>query len=98
MATTTAPKGRRPFVTAMKVMLYAGIVGLVGLIVAVGVAMASLPGYAQLTKRSDLGQMIRMRSSNGAVLVSLGPSFGQWLRCAERPRQTRAGAGARGGR
>jgi penicillin-binding protein 1A len=90
MATTTASKGRRPFVTAFKVLLYAGIVGLVGLIVAVGVAMASLPGYAQLTKRSDLGQMIRMRSSNGTVLVSLGPSFGEWLRYDDIPPQMRA--------
>jgi penicillin-binding protein 1A len=90
MATTTASKGRRPFVTAFKVLLYAGIVGLVGLVVAVGVAMASLPGYAQLTKRSDLGQMIRMRSSNGTVLVSLGPSFGEWLRYDDIPPQMRA--------
>ncbi len=90
MATTTASKGRRPFVTAFKVLLYAGIVGLVGLIVAVGVAMASLPSYAQLSKRSDLGQMIRMRSSNGTVLVSLGPSFGEWLRYDDIPPQMRA--------
>jgi penicillin-binding protein 1A len=90
MATTTAPQGRRPFVTAFKVLLYAGLVGLLGLVVAVVVAMASLPGYAQLAKRSDLGQMIRMRASNGAVLVSLGPSFGQWLRYEDIPPQMRA--------
>jgi penicillin-binding protein 1A len=91
MATTTkAATGRRPLKTAFKVMLYAGIVGLIGLIVAVGVAIASLPGYEQLTKRSDLGQMIRMRASNGAVLVSLGPSFGNWLRYEDIPPQMRA--------
>src|SRR4028119_2207797 len=98
MATTTASKGRRPLVTAFKVLLYAGIVGLLGLIVAVAVAIASLPGYSQLSKRSDLGQMIRMRSSNGAVLVSLGPSFGQWLRYEDIPPQMRAALGAGGGR
>jgi penicillin-binding protein 1A len=90
MATTTASKGRRPLVTAFKVLLYAGLVGLLGLVVAVAVAIASLPGYAELTKRSDLGQMIRMRASNGAVLVSLGPSFGQWLRYDDIPPQMRA--------
>src|SRR3990170_3772388 len=90
MATTTAPKGRRPFVTAFKVMLYLGIVGLIGLIVAVAIAMVNLPSYQNLTKRSDLGQMIRMRSSNGTVLVSLGPSFGQWLRYDDIPPQMRA--------
>ena len=49
------------------------------LIVAVAVAVANLPGYSDLTKRSDLGQMIRVRAANGQVLVALGPSFGHWL-------------------
>ena len=88
--TTTASTGRRPFVTAFKVMLYAGLVAVLGLVVAVAVATASLPSYAQLTKRSDLGQMIRMRASNGAILVSLGPSFGHWLRYEDIPPQMRA--------
>src|SRR5215210_396569 len=84
----TAP--RRPFVTAFKVLLYTALVSLLALIVAVAVAVASLPGYAELARRSDLGQMIRVRSSNGAVLVSLGPSFGQWLRYEDIPPQMRA--------
>jgi penicillin-binding protein 1A len=84
----TAP--RRPFITAMKVALYTGLVTLLALIVAVAVAVASLPDYGELAKRSDLGQMIRVRSSNGTVLVSLGPSFGQWLRYDQIPPQMRA--------
>src|SRR5688572_17472989 len=80
---------RRPFVTAFKVMLYGGLLALLALIVAVAVAVASLPGYSELSKRSDLGQMIRVRSSNGTVLVSLGPSFGQWLRYDDIPPQMR---------
>src|SRR5688572_2162320 len=80
---------RRPFVTAFKVMLYGGLLALLALIVAVAVAVASLPGYSELSKRSDLGQMIRVRSSNGTVLVSLGPSFGQWLRYEDIPPQMR---------
>jgi penicillin-binding protein 1A len=80
---------RRPFVTALKVLLYAGLLGLLVLIVSVAVAVASLPGYAELSRRSDLGQMIRIRSSNGTVLVSLGPSFGQWLRYEDIPPQMR---------
>ena len=83
----TAP--RRPFVTALKVLLYAGLLALLSLIVAVAVAVASLPGYGDLSRRSDLGQMIRVRSSNGSVLVSLGPSFGQWLRYEQIPPQMR---------
>src|SRR5215210_6726797 len=84
----TAP--RRPFVTALKVVLYTGLFSLLALIVAVAVAVASLPGYGELARRSDLGQMIRVRSHNGTVLVSLGPSFGVWLRYQDIPPQMRA--------
>jgi len=76
--------------TALKVLLYTGLVGLLALIVAVAVAVASLPAYSELSTRSDLGQMIRVRSSNGTVLVSLGPSFGKWLRYEDIPLQMRA--------
>ena len=37
--------------------------------------MASLPDYATLSKRSDLGQMIRVRAADGTLLVSLGPEL-----------------------
>ena len=76
--------------TALQLTLYAAVLGLLALIVAVAVAMASLPGYSELTKRSDLGQMIRVRGNDGTVLVSLGPSFGQWLRYGEIPPEMRA--------
>ena len=69
----------RPLLTAFKIFLYAMLLGLIAVAVAVAVAVTSLPSYAQLAQRSDLGQMIRVHSSNGAVLVSLGPSFGEWL-------------------
>ena len=55
-------------------------VGLLALGIAVAVAMASLPEYSTLSRRSDLGQMIRVRAADGTLLVSLGPSFGRWLR------------------
>ena len=60
-------------------------VGLVALAIAVGMAMASLPDYSTLSRRSDLGQMIRVRAADGTLLVSLGPSFGRWLRHEEIP-------------
>ncbi|MEO5611987.1 MAG: PBP1A family penicillin-binding protein [Sphingomicrobium sp.] len=84
----TAP--RRPLVTALKFSLYGGLIALLALIVAVAVAVASLPDYGELSRRSDLGQTIRMRSSNGTVLVTLGRSFGQWLRYDQIPPQMRA--------
>ena len=73
-----------------KALLYAGVAGLVALAIAVGVAMAYLPSYGELTKRNDLGQMVRVRAANGAVLVSLGPSFGKWLSYDQIPLEMRA--------
>src|SRR3954453_12510672 len=85
-----ASSGRSTFKTVLKGMLYAGLLGLLGLIVAVAVATAYLPSYPELTKRNDLGQMIRVRAANGAVLVSLGPSFGRWLPYDQIPQEMRA--------
>ena len=63
---------------------------LLALGVAVVIAINSLPSYSELERRSDLGQTIRIRSVDGAVLVSLGPSFGQWLPYEQIPPQMRA--------
>ncbi len=64
--------------TTFKVLLVSAILGLIALAIAVGVAMASLPGFDEL-KSSPNGQMIRVRAADGSVLVSLGPSYGDWL-------------------
>jgi penicillin-binding protein 1A len=74
----------------LKGLAYAALLGLLALIVAVAVASAYLPSYSDLTKRSDLGQMIRVRAANGQVLVSLGPSFGKWLPYQQIPAEMRA--------
>ncbi|HXG98902.1 MAG TPA: PBP1A family penicillin-binding protein [Sphingomicrobium sp.] len=58
---------------------------LLALAIAVAVAMASLPDYRQLSRRSDLGQMVRVRAADGTLLVSLGPSFGRWVSYEEIP-------------
>ena len=76
--------------TIVKGIAYAALLGLLALIVAVAVATAYLPSYGELTKRSDLGQMIRVRAANGQVLVSMGPSFGQWLTYDRIPPEMRA--------
>ncbi len=77
-------------IRVLKGLVYAGLLGLLGLVVAVAVATAYLPGYGELTKRSDLGQMIRVRAANGQVLVSMGPSFGRWLPYDQIPAEMRA--------
>ena len=82
--------GRSTIVTIFKWLAYAALVGLLALIVAVAVATSYLPSYSELTKRSDLGQMIRVRAANGQVLVSMGPSFGQWLSYDQIPAEMRA--------
>jgi penicillin-binding protein 1A len=76
---------RRALITTLKVGLYGFIVGVIALAVAVGVAMSSLPSYQELVRRNDLGQMIRVHAADGSVLVSLGPSFGEWLSYDEIP-------------
>ena len=74
----------------LKGLAYAALLSILALIVAVAVATAYLPSYGDLTKRSDLGQMIRVRAANGQVLVSMGPSFGQWLTYDQIPAEMRA--------
>src|SRR5437870_5931947 len=85
-----ASSGRSTFKPLLKGVLYAALLGLLALGVAVAVATAYLPSYADLTRRSDLGQMIRVRAANGQVLVSLGPSFGKWLPYDQIPPEMRA--------
>jgi penicillin-binding protein 1A len=82
--------GRSTFMRIVKGLAYAALLSLLALIVAVAVATAYLPSYGELTKRNDLGQMIRVRAANGQVLVSLGPSFGRWLTYDQIPAEMRA--------
>jgi len=76
--------------TIIKGIAYAALLSVLALVVAVAVATAYLPGYSDLTKRNDLGQMIRVRAANGQVLVSMGPSFGTWLTYDRIPPEMRA--------
>ncbi|NUT01458.1 MAG: PBP1A family penicillin-binding protein [Sphingomonas sp.] len=90
MARADLSPTRRPFATALKIVIYVALVSLLALFVAVAIAYANLPSYSDLSRRSDLGQMIRVRASNGAVLVNIGPSFGQWLPYEQIPAEMRA--------
>ena len=71
---TSARKGSI-LIRILKGVAYAAVLGLLALVVAVGVAVAYLPSYGELTKRSDLGQMIRVRAANGQVLLGPGPAL-----------------------
>jgi penicillin-binding protein 1A len=75
------PSGRlkRALITSFKIGVYATVVAIIALVVAVAVAMNELPSYDKLVRRDDLGQMIRVHAADNSVVVSLGPSFGNWL-------------------
>ncbi len=72
-----------------KIGFYLGLLGLIALVIAVYVARASLPSFEEM-KESPNGQMIRVRAADGTVLVSLGPSFGEWLPSQDIPQIMKA--------
>lgn len=69
---------RKVVVLLIKLGLGAFAAALIALVVAVFVAMQSLPSFESL-KSSPNGQMIRVHADDGTVIVSLGPSYGRWL-------------------
>lgn len=58
--------------------------GFIALSIAVYTARASLPSFDEL-KSSPNGQMIRVHAADGTVIVSLGPSYGEWIDYARIP-------------
>ena len=76
---------RQVFVTSLKVFAYFLVVSLIAVAVAVSVAVSQLPSYGELVRRDDLGQMIRVRAADGAIIHSMGPVFGEWLSYEEIP-------------
>ncbi|MCW2383458.1 MULTISPECIES: transglycosylase domain-containing protein [unclassified Sphingobium] len=68
----------------IKVGIALAIGGLIALVIAVVIAMQSLPSFDSL-KSSPNGQMIRVHAADGSVLVSLGPSYGRWLNHSQIP-------------
>jgi penicillin-binding protein 1A len=57
---------------------------LAGTATAVFVTAQSLPGFEQL-KSTQTGQTIEVRDRNGVELVSIGPSYGQWIAYGQIP-------------
>ncbi|WP_034157708.1 transglycosylase domain-containing protein [Sphingomonas sp. ERG5] len=82
MATRSKPKlsspWRRRFVRTLQVLGVLAFLALIALVIAVYVARSQLPSYEEL-KSSPNGQMIRVHAADGTVIVSLGPSYGEWL-------------------
>jgi penicillin-binding protein 1A len=60
------------------------LLGFLALIVSVWLTARSLPSFDEL-KSSQAGQMIVVRARDGTELVSLGPSYGKWLKHDDIP-------------
>jgi penicillin-binding protein 1A len=58
--------------------IYVGLGLFAALVVAVLIAMASLPDYRGLMEKPN-GQTIRVLAADGTPIVTMGPSYGKWL-------------------
>ncbi len=61
-----------------RILVVTTLVAVLGLIAAVAIAWNSLPGFDEMM-RSPNGQSVEIRAADDSVLVSLGPSYGEWL-------------------
>ncbi|WP_033920553.1 transglycosylase domain-containing protein [Sphingomonas sp. 37zxx] len=81
---TRAPRWRRFAVWTLGTGAALALIGLIALVIAVYTARSSLPSFDTL-KSSPNGQMIRVHAADGTVIVSLGPSYGEWIEYADIP-------------
>ena len=80
MARARPPRSpwRRRLVVTLQLAIAAAVLAIGALVIAVYVTRSTLPSFDQL-KSSPNGQMIRVHAADGTVIVSLGPSYGEWL-------------------
>jgi penicillin-binding protein 1A len=90
MARRPAPRSpwRRRLSIAIKLLLVLAVLAIGALVTAVYIAREQLPSFDEL-KSSPNGQMIRVHAADGTVLVSIGPSYGEWLPFDRVPRVMR---------
>jgi penicillin-binding protein 1A len=82
------PRWRRRLIILIQLLIGLGVLAVVALVIAVYVAKSQLPSFDSL-KSSPNGQMIRVHAADGTVIVSLGPSYGEWLPYSQIPRVMR---------
>lgn len=83
-----SPKARRILIWVAGGTALAALAAFIALLIAVYTAKASLPSYEEL-KSSPNGQMIRVHAADGTVIVSLGPSYGEWIEYDKIPEPMR---------
>ena len=77
--TAAAPsRWRRILKWTFGIGLTVAVLGVLAIVIAVYTARSSLPSFDTL-KSSPNGQMIRVHASDGTVIASLGPSYGEWI-------------------
>lgn len=82
------PRWRRILKWTVAIGLTTAVMGLIALVIAIYTARASLPSFDTL-KSSPNGQMIRVHAADGTVIVSLGPSYGEWIPYSQIPEAMR---------
>ena len=75
---SAVPLWRRRTVLGAQIAGGLALLAFVILLITVYVSEGQLPSYDEL-KSSPNGQMIRVHAADGTVLVSIGPSYGEWL-------------------
>ena len=90
---TRRPSSKKRTWRRILTWMIGGVVGVVLIAcIALGIAVwstaNSLPSFEQL-KSSPNGQMIRVHAADGTVIVSLGPSYGEWLPIEQTPQVMR---------
>ncbi len=83
-----SPKARRILLWVGGGIALTALAAFIALLIAVYTAKASLPSYEDL-KSSPNGQMIRVHAADGTVIVSLGPSYGEWIEYDKIPEPMR---------
>ena len=68
----------------VRIGLVTALIAVIGLVAAISVAYSTLPSFSEL-KSSPNGQMVRVHATDGTVLVSIGPSYGEWLPYGQIP-------------
>lgn len=80
---------KRPFRarlwTATKIMFALGLIGLIALGVAVGMAYSEIGSFESLKANKAGQQSITVHASDGSVLISMGPMPGKWIKYEDIP-------------
>ena len=75
---TPPGRPRRIGRTIVRVALLGLVAAIAALAIAVLATMASLPAFTDLMQKPN-GQTVRVHAADGTLVVSLGPSYGDWL-------------------